>query len=299
VLRLPWYVARLRTGVMRPLTITRLVRDRGSTLVLDGQDGVGQVIAARAARLAIARARRQGIAAVAVRRSNHFGTAAYFTRMAPPAGCIALLATNASPAMAPWGGTEPRVGTNPWSIAAPAGRRDMVVMDVANTAAARGKLHVAKQRGEPIPLGWAVGPDGAATTDPARALRGLMLPMGGHKGYAIAFMLDVLAGVLSGSGFGSDVSGPYQAERPGRSGHLYIALHVAAFCEPAEFAARMEALIADVKSARAAPGHEVLVPGEREQRHADRVLREGVDLPAATFDELSRLSRETGAPLPV
>jgi LDH2 family malate/lactate/ureidoglycolate dehydrogenase len=149
-----------------------------------------------------------------VRNSNHFGTAAYFTRMAARDGCVAILATNASPAMAPWGGRGRVVGTNPWSIAAPAGRHGVVVMDIANTAVARGKVYVARQRGEAIPAGWAIDADGAPTTDPAAAIAGAILPMAGHKGYAISLMMDVLAGVLTGSAFGAAVGGPYQAEQP-------------------------------------------------------------------------------------
>ena len=194
VLRLSWYVNRIRAGVMRAVTTPETVSDTGPLAVVDGHDGVGQVLAAHAAREATRRAREHGVGVVGVRNSNHFGTAAYFTRMAARDGCVAILATNASPAMAPWGGRGRVVGTNPWSIAAPAGRHDVVVMDIANTAVARGKVYLARQRGEPIPAGWAIDADGAPTTDPAAAIAGAILPMAGHKGYAISLMMDVLAG---------------------------------------------------------------------------------------------------------
>jgi LDH2 family malate/lactate/ureidoglycolate dehydrogenase len=160
MLRLPWYLARIRSGATAARAAPRVVCDTGAVLVVDGQDGLGQVLADRATRLGIERAREHGISAVAVRDSGHFGTAAYFTRKAAQAGCVAMLATNASPAMAPWGGREKRVGTNPWSIAAPAGRHGTVVMDIANTAVARGKIYHARERGEPIPEGWAADADG-------------------------------------------------------------------------------------------------------------------------------------------
>jgi LDH2 family malate/lactate/ureidoglycolate dehydrogenase len=297
ILRLPWYVARLRTGVMRAAVDPAVARDGGAVVVLDGGAGFGQVIAAHAARLAIARAREHGVAAVAVRNSNHFGTAAYFTRMAPPAGCVAVLATNASPAMAPWGGARKRVGTNPWSVAAPAGRHGVAVMDVANTVAARGKVHVALQCGKPIPPGWAVTATGEPTTDPAQALQGMMLPLGGHKGFAIAFMLDVLTGVLSGGASGSAVAGPYQDERPGRVSHLYIALHVAAFVSESVFAAHMERLMDDVRSGGAAG--EIVIPGEFEERHARRAREEGVRLTAGTVADLERMAQDTGVALQI
>ena len=216
MLRLPWYVERLRSGAMSATTEPEILIDSGALVLLDGRDGIGQVLAARAIDLGVERARAHGVSAVAVRNSNHFGTAAYFTRQAAEAGCVAFLSTNASPAMAPWGGRTKAVGTNPWSIAAPAGRRGVAVMDIANTAVARGKIYLAAERGETIPAGWAADETGTPTTDAAQAVHGLILPMAGHKGYVISFMMDVLAGVLTGSSFGRDVAGPVRARQAQR-----------------------------------------------------------------------------------
>ena len=299
VMRFPWYVERIRSGAMTPVAEPEWVSDSGPVAVLDGRDGVGQVVAAIAAREAIRRAREHGIAAVGVRNSNHFGTAAYFTRMAPTQDCVALMTTNASPAMAPWGGRHKAVGTNPWSIAAPAGRHDIAVIDIANTAVARGKVYLARERGEQIPEGWAADATGAPTTDPGDAIAGAILPMAGHKGYAIALMMDVLSGVLTGSGFGSGVAGPYEAERRSGAGHLYVALHVEAFLPRAEFDARMEALIAEVTSVPRADGvDEILYPGAPEAREELRQRRDGLELPHRTLVELERLARETDTPFP-
>jgi LDH2 family malate/lactate/ureidoglycolate dehydrogenase len=297
VLRLSWYVDRIRAGVMRAVTTPGTLSDTGALVVVDGHDGIGQVLAAHAAREAAGRARDHGVGVVAVRNSNHFGTAAYFTRMAARDGCVAILTTNASPAMAPWGGRRRTVGTNPWSIAAPAGTHDVMVMDVANTAVARGKVYLARQRGEPIPAGWAIDADGAPTTDPAAAVAGMILPMAGHKGYAISLMMDVLSGVLTGSAFGAAVGGPYQAERRSGCGHLFIALDVAAFGDPDGFARRMEQLVAEVRSVPPAQGFdEVLYPGELEARAAREHLRAGLSLPGRTVEDLRRLAGTTGTP---
>jgi LDH2 family malate/lactate/ureidoglycolate dehydrogenase len=297
VLRLPWYIDRIRAGVMDPVTAPELAVDAGPVAVLDGRDGVGQVLTARAAEEALRRAGDHGVGAVGVRNSNHFGTAAYFTRMAPPAGAIAMLTTNASPAMAPWGGRVPTVGTNPWSIAAPAGRHGIVVMDIANTAVARGKIYLARQNKTAIPLGWAVNADGQPTNDTQEAIDGVILPMGGHKGYAISFMMDVLSGVLTGSAFGSSVGGPYQTEQRSGAGHLYLALDVAAFMPVEEFDARMEDLIAEVKSVPRAEGFdEIFYPGELEARAEER-HRGGLTLPEQTTIDLGRLADETGVAL--
>jgi LDH2 family malate/lactate/ureidoglycolate dehydrogenase len=297
VLRLSWYVNRIRAGVMAAVTTPETVADTGALAVVDGHDGVGQVLAAFAAREAVARAREHGVGVVAVRNSNHFGTAAYFTRMAARDGCVAILTTNASPAMAPWGGRRKTVGTNPWSVAAPVGRHGVMVMDLANTAVARGKVYLARQRGESIPAGWALDADGAPTTDPGAAIAGVILPMAGHKGYAIALMMDVLSGVLTGSAFGAAVGGPYQVERRSGCGHLFIALDVAAFGDPDGFARRMEQLVAEVKSVPLAQGFdEVLFPGELEARAAREHLEQGLSLPRQTLDDLRELAASTGVP---
>jgi LDH2 family malate/lactate/ureidoglycolate dehydrogenase len=298
LLRLSWYVARIRTGVVDPAANAETVVDRGAVAVLDGHEGLGHVLTAHAAIEAVRRAKEQGVGVVAVRNSNHFGMAAHFTRMIAEQGCVGIITTNGSPAMAPWGGRAKAVGANPWSIATPAGEHGVTVMDVANVNAARGKIYAARERGVEIPSGWAIDAKGAPTTDPAAALAGLLLPMAGHKGYAIAFMMDILSGVLTGSSFGTGVSGPQQAERRSGSGHLVLALDVEAFLPLAEFNRRVEQLIEEVKSVPLAEGFdEVLYPGELEDRSQARLQREGIDLPESTRAELERLAEQVGVPL--
>ena len=152
VLRLPWYAARLTSGAMTARTEPEVLVDGGALLLLDGRAGVGQVLTETARREAVARAREHGVGVVGVRNSNHFGTAMYFTRRAAQDGCVAILTTNASPAMAPWGGRTKVLGTNPWSIAAPSPTAGGVVaVDIANTAVARGKIYLARNRSETDP----------------------------------------------------------------------------------------------------------------------------------------------------
>ncbi|MET0383908.1 MAG: Ldh family oxidoreductase [Burkholderiaceae bacterium] len=299
LLRLPWYVERLRSGAMAAVTDAATVVDSGSLVVLDGRDGIGQVLTMRATRLGIERARRHGISGVGVRHSNHFGTAAYFTRESAQAGCVALLATNASPAMAPWGGREKAIGTNPWSIAAPAGRHGVAVMDIANTAVARGKIYLAADRGQAIPDNWAADGHGRPTTNAQDAIHGLILPMAGHKGYIISFMMDVLAGVLTGSGFGTRVAGPYDPERRSGCGHLLITIDIGALMPRDAFERRMEDLIDEVKAVPTADGvPEIFFPGELEDRHAQAHRRDGIEIADQTWRSLARLAEETRTPLP-
>lgn len=299
MLRLPWYVERLRSGVMTAVTRPEIVMDGGAVTVMDGHHGIGQVLSARAVELGVDRARNHGISAVGVRNSNHFGTAAYFTRMAAKQGCVAILATNASPAMAPWGGKAKSIGTNPWSIAAPAGSRGIVVMDIANTAVARGKIYLAAERGVEIPDTWAADEEGVPTTNAKEAIHGLILPMAGHKGYVISFMMDVLAGVLTGSHFGSNVAGPYEANRPSGCGHLLITIDINSTMALADFEQRMEALIDEVKAVPKAHGiEEIFFPGELEDRNTAQLNEAGISLADTTWQSMVKLAAETGTALP-
>ena len=295
VLRLPWYVERIRQGAMKAVTAPETLVDTGALLLLDGKDGIGQVLTERARTEAVARAKAHGVGAVGVRNSNHFGTAMYYTRRAAADGCVAILTTNASPAMAPWGGREKLIGTNPWSIAAPYGD-SAVAVDIANTAVARGKIYLARQRGETIPDGWALTPEGARTTDAAAAVDGVILPMAGHKGYAISFMMDILSGALTGSQVGKGVNGPYMADEASGCGHMFIAIDVATLGSPEDFQAKVAELIEDVKATPLAQGaSEIFYPGEIEDRN-DVLHREqgGLVLPKQTLTDLHMLAEQCG-----
>jgi LDH2 family malate/lactate/ureidoglycolate dehydrogenase len=298
LLRLPWYAARIRNGAMTAVTDPAVLADTGPLVLLDGRDGIGQVLTDRARELAVDRARTHGVGLVGVRNSNHFGTAMWFTRRAARDGCVAVLTTNASPAMAPWGGREKVLGTNPWSIAAPAPGGRVVAVDIANTAVARGKIYLAKNRGEAIPETWALTADGAPTTDPAEGVLGVVLPMAGHKGYAITFLMDVLSGALTGSGVATEVHGPYEPTARSRAGHLFLAIDPAAMGDPAGYEAQVQRLIDEVKSVPLAQGFdEVFYPGELEDRaEADTVAAGGVLLAPDSLADLRRLAAETGVP---
>lgn len=299
LLRLPWYIARIRSGAMKIHTRGTILSDSGALVLLDGEDGIGQVITDHARRIAVARAKRHGIGAVGVRRSNHFGTAMYFTRRAAADGCVSVLTTNASPAMAPWGGREKRVGTNPWSIAAPWGDR-AVAVDIANTAVARGKIYLARERGEAIPETWALAPDGSVTTNPEAGIAGTIMPMGGHKGYAISLMMDVLSGALTGSAVGTSVVGPYEPTGSSGAGHLFIAIDPAALGSTEAFSDRVTTIVEEARATPLAAGHErIYYPGELEDlSEASAVEAGGVMLADQTVDELNVLAADLGATMP-
>jgi LDH2 family malate/lactate/ureidoglycolate dehydrogenase len=294
VLRLGWYLDRVRNGVMKPVTQPEFVVDAGSIAVIDGHDGVGHVLTMLATREAVRRAKAHGLGAVGVRMSNHFGTCMYYTLTGAREGCVTLLTSNGGPAMAPWGGRRKIIGTNPWSVAAPAGDHAPFVVDMANTGVARGKIYLARQTRQPIPLGWAINAAGAPTTDPQEAIDGIILPMAEHKGYAIASMVDILSGVLTGSGFLSQVHSPYKTAEKSNCGHLMIALNIEAFQPLAQFNARMKEWITEVKSVPLAQGcEEVFYPGEMESNNNARNRRDGLLFPDDTLTDLKRIARET------
>ncbi len=269
--------------------------DAGAIAVIDGHDGVGHVLTMLATQEAITRARAHGIGAVAVRNSNHFGTCMYYTRRVAAAGCVAMLTSNGGPAMAPWGGRKKIIGTNPWSVAAPVGTRAPFVVDMAATGVARGKIYLARNKQLPIPLGWAINQAGEPTTDPQEAIDGIILPMAEHKGYAIAAMVDMLSGVLTGSGFLSAAHSPYHTAEPSHCGHLMIAMDIAKFQPLAQFTARMEAFTNEIKAVPLAKGFdEVLYPGEIEDNNDATFRREGLTLPEETLADLRRLAQHTG-----
>ncbi|MBV7483463.1 Ldh family oxidoreductase [Bordetella sp. BOR01] len=295
LLRLGWYYARLRSGAMKGRTHVLTATDAGAIAVLDGNDGVGPVVAQQATQEAVRRARLHGVGIVSVRNSNHFGTCMYFTRMGAQQDCAMLMMSNGGPNMAPWGGLQKKIGTNPWSVAVPAGRHAPMVMDIANSGVARGKIYLADNRHEPIPPHWAVDAQGNPTTDPKEALKGFILPMAGHKGYAIGVMVDVMSGVLSGSGFQDQVHGPYDPVNRSRAGHFIMALDIAAFQPVSEFHARMESYIASLRSVPVAVGHDkVYYPGEIEAEADQRHRGAGLLLPADTLAGLERVGQQAG-----
>ena len=188
------YVDRIRRGLVDPKAAPEIIRERAATALLDAKNGIGQVVSQYAIEIAIKKAREVGVGFVGVAHSNHFGMAAYYTLQAVGEGMIGVAMTNAPATMAPWGARLPYMGTNPLSVAVPADKRLPIVLDMATSVVARGKIILAAQKGEKIPEGWAIDKEGRVTTDPKAALEGAVLPFGGPKGSAIAILIDVLSG---------------------------------------------------------------------------------------------------------
>lgn len=295
VLRMSWYYKRIRNGVMFPNASPEVIGDMGPVVCLDGKAGMGQATAKFAVEEAVARAKKHGVAVVTVRQSNHFGTVMYFTRMAAQAGCVAFMSSNGGPAMPPWGGIKKIVGTNPWSIAAPGGKYDPLVLDIANTGVARGKIAVAAQRGEAIPEGWALTADGKPTTDAVEAFKGIILPMARHKGSGIGIMMDVLSGVLTGAGFLSGVNSPFHYDRKSNCGHCVIVMDVKAFMPFSQYVERVERFIEEIKSVPRAHGvDEIFYPGEIEVRQDLQNRKNGLVLPLEVLKDIAETGKDAG-----
>ncbi len=293
ITRLPLYVERLVAGLIARRTEVERVRQTPGACVLDAHNGWGAVAGLAGMREAIGRARQVGTGVAVVRRSNHFGIAAYYAQEAVAANMIGVAMTNASANMSPWGSRQPYFGTNPICVAVPAGRERPVIYDGATSVVAIGKLVLAAKKGEQIPSNWAADQYGQPTTDPGAAVAaGNLLPMGGYKGSGFALMVDVLSGVLAGAAFGSHVSNLRCLDAPQNVGHFFAALDIGAFADPAEFQEEMEQLVREIRNSPRAPGCErIYLPGEIEWECEERRRREGIPVPAEVLAELRQVGR--------
>lgn len=296
VIRLAAYHRRIEAGLVDPAARPEVHVDRGVVRV-DARGASGQ-IAARAATDAVAEAARaHGVATATVRGSAHFGAAGYYARSLARAGFVAMVVSNSETIVVPFGGRTALLGTNPFAFAAPGD--PPVSLDMATSTSAAGKILVAQTEGRTIPLDWGVDADGVPTSDPAKVVS--LSPFGGPKGYGIAFLVEVLAGVLSGAAVGRDIGNMYQDfSKPQDVGHWMLAVDVSAHMPPADFAERMAALVGMVHSTPPAPGFdEVLVPGEPEERVRATRLADGVPVSDAVLAELVALGERFGEPLTV
>lgn len=297
VLRVPTYAARVEHGVVSTDKPLDIISDHGAVAVIDGHHTLGQISGTKAMELAIQKAGTYGIGCVGVRHSHHYGAAAYYTQMAATAGMIGISMTNTAPLMPPMGGLQKVVGTNPISIAVPAGRHCDVVLDMATSTVAHGKLQIAAKSGAPIPLGWATDAQGNPTTDARAALDGGFLsPVGGPKGFGLAVIIDLLSGPLVGSACGSQIMpAAWFFSAPQNCGNLFIAINVSLFRPLDVFLEEVDAYIDFIK---ACPTNStvdgVYLPGELEQRLKEQRLKSGIPIPAAIAADLKEVAARLG-----
>ena len=298
VSRLNIYVRRMQKGLINPRAELLVERQRGGTLVVDAGNGLGQVQATKTLDLLVPMARQNGIAAATIRNSQHFGALSFYANKAAAKDTILLAMTNCEPAMSPEGACQAFFGTNPIAASFPTGKGWPVKIDLATSVVARGNIIAAQKKGQPIPAGWALTVDGEPTTDAAAALAGTVLTMAGHKGYALALMVEIFSGVLSGAAIGPSIGSMYKnMDRKQDVGHFFCLLDIAAFMEVEEFKRRLDQSIDQIKTCRKRPGaKEILVPGEASHGRAQASRRQGISIDESTLKELETLCAELKVP---
>ena len=297
VSRLAIYLERVDKGLVSKRNDARIVRESPSAVAIDAGNSLGAVGAKFAMETCIRKARSTGCCFAAVKNSNHFGAAAYYTRMAAEACMIGFCCTNLTAKIAPHGAAEPFMGTDPISVAVPSDAFP-VVLDMTPSVVALGKLILAQKLGKDIPLGWALDKDGNPTTNPAAGRVGSLIPIGGPKGSGLALMVEALAGILSGAGTATHLHDLYEFDEPQGVGHFLGAIDISCFLDVDTFRAGVSAMAGEIKTLKKAEGvDEVLLPGERAARSAAKKAVEGIEVPEAVCAELSALGKPFGIKL--
>jgi hydroxycarboxylate dehydrogenase B len=302
VLRIPQYAQAIQAALVQPAARGEIVEESASTALINGQWGLGQVVARHAMTLAMRQAQEMKISSVGAYNLYHVGRLADYTRMAAEQDLVAIMTVNSggtAPLVVPFGGTAGRLGTNPLSMAFPVDGGVPLILDMATSIVSAGQVHLRRQRGEQLPEGWLLDHQGQPTTDPQALYAepgGAILPLGGsagHKGFGLAMVVEMLSGILTRAGYAGQ-----GADRL-TNGTFIIVIDISAFVEPSQFHAEIADLLTYVKSAPRAPGVDSLMyPGEPEAREQQRRERDGIPLDEATWQQIAALARELGVPLP-
>lgn len=297
--RLSRYVMRLENGTVKAHPHIKINRTYASAITVDGDNGLGSVVMEKALMSAMENAAQTGLCVVGVKASNHFGMAGYYAYLAAKKGFLSIGFTNSLAAMAPWGGRTACLGTNPIAFGFPRSRKKPIFADLATSLVARGKILLAAKTGKRIPSDWALNAAGIPTTDPHEAANGLLLPLGGPKGYALALSADILSGVFSGADFLSLVGSYVKGRSAAGIGHFYLVMRSDLFLSAEAYQERIEQFVAELISQACQEGVErIYLPGEREQMLEEKQRKNGLTLPSAIYEELAACSEQYHIPLP-
>lgn len=299
--RIPMYMDRLRAGVVKPVPNIKVERKAAAASMVDGDDGMGFVVATQAVDEAIALAKESGVGLAGVRNSTHFGCSAHYVRRALDQDMVSFVFTNSSPAFPPFGGTKPLLGASPFAAGVPSSAQPPLVLDFSMTVIARGKLRLAAQRGEPIPEGIALDAQGRPTRDGMEAFHGVSLPFGGAKGACMALLMDALSGVLTGAAYAGGVRSLYNDTDGSQNvGHFILCARPDLFLPMDEFKSRMDDFVQICKAQPLAEGFSsILMPGEPESLAEAERLRVGVPLQADVVESLqAEAARHSGIRFP-
>jgi len=301
VFRLPQYIRRIRAGGVNVAPNVRIERETAAMALVDGDNGMGHLVMRFAAQTAMAKARQSGLAWVGARMSNHAGPASLYATMPLAEGMIGLyFAVGNANHLAPWGGIELLLSTNPIAVAIPAREELPIVLDMATTTAAYGKVKTAAQRGEQMPVGWMIDREGRPLTDPKRSDEGMLLPLGGmeagFKGYGLSLVIGLLAGTLNQAAMGRDVIDFNRDDHSvTNTGHAIVAIDPAAFGDPDRFKDEVDRLIRDIHAAKRLPGvKRIWLPGEQSQGKRIERMKNGIPVPQPLLDSLNKTAAELG-----
>lgn len=292
VSRVAIYIDRLHRGLTNKKCELKAVRETASFALFDAQNASGIVAATKGMQIAVNKAKQTGIGVVGINHSNHCGMLADYTMYAAEHDCIALATTNAPANMAPWGGKERFFGTNPLSYGIPAGEEEDIIFDMASSVVARGKIINAQKNGQTIPVGWAISREGNPTTDPTEALEGLVLPVGGHKGYGIAMLVDILSGLFTGAQYGPHIGDLYRNfERHQHAGQFFMVMRADLFQPLQIFKDRMDQMIREIRQVPLIEGVEqIYMPGEMERGMMDDRTKNGIPLSTQVVQEMVQVA---------
>jgi LDH2 family malate/lactate/ureidoglycolate dehydrogenase len=296
-IRLLPYARRIRAGGINLHPDIKVVQERPGMALLDGDNGMGHLVMTKAAQIAIDKARTCGIAWVGSRMSNHAGPASLYARMPMAQDMIGLyFAVGNANHLPPWGGLDMLLSTNPIAVAVPGGEEPPVVLDMATTVAAYGKVKAKAQRGETMPVGWMIDRLGQPLTDPRRADEGFLMPIGGYKGYGLSLIVGLLAGTLNGAAMGSEVIDfNKDATSTTNTGQAILAIDLSAFGDVAEFKARVDRLVRELRASERMPDVErIWLPGEQSQHKRETNEREGIPIGPALLQQLDQFAQEMG-----
>ena len=296
VMRLETYLQRLEHGLINLETAMPTLTETPAVALIDAENGFGQLAGVKAMDMAVNKAETMGVGLVSVKNSNHFGVSAFYATRATARNMAAIVFTNAGPAMKPFNGTKALLGTNPFAAAVPMAGGEPMILDMATTEVARGKLRKALANNESIPLGWAVDKDGKPTTDPKAGLEGTLCPMGGPKGSGLSLMIDLFTGVLSGSALTGDAIGVTNMTAPARVGHFFLAINPALFSGTDAFLCDVAAVGERIHGQEAADGTTVYLPGEIEAATEAKLRRNGITIGSGLVEICNACAKKYGVP---
>ena len=299
--RYPVYMNRLKKNLVNRTPNIKITSTFPGTMTVDGDNGLGAVVTTTALEAAMKAADICGIALAGIKNSNHFGAAGYYTNLAAEKGYVAMICTVGPANMPPFGGMEAYFSTNPLSVALPNTRRPHIVLDMATSMAAKGKIREAARKGLPIPEGWAIDKDGNATTDAQAAIDGFVMPMSGHKGSGLALVIEHLAGVSTGSGFGTEVTMQYGDDpTPANVGHSLIVYKPEALLPIDVYEQRMARFCNELHAIKPAKGFDhVMLPGEKEFETEQKIMDQGIEVDDALLKQFAEIEQMTGCKLSV